>query len=109
MFYGTITTLAGDETLELQSVEIVEDRILLRLRDFASAPGPRGTKQPLAVGTQWTLADHNGTSETLAEQAASGSGPFAGQVDIAFRIGRALAPAEELQLRSADRSIRFSF
>jgi hypothetical protein len=107
VFYGAVTTLTGDDSLELQSVETRDGLLLIRLRDARTVSGPHGTEIAEAVRPGWTLVDSDGT-RIDALQTSSGSGPFSGVVDIAFATGSDHQLHGELQLTSPARTITFT-
>jgi hypothetical protein len=71
----------------VQLVEITGDYILIRMRgtDF-QADQHDGTQTPVVMNEIFTLQDANNT-KFKSLQRSSGSGPFMGQVDVAFDRG----------------------
>lgn len=71
--------------LRLQLVEVTDDFILIRLRSDETHPSQHPGGTTLLVMDEWfTLSDPEGTTAELFQK-SSGGGPFAGQVDLAFR------------------------
>ena len=60
--------------VNLQLVEIVEDHLIVHLRNRDSVAGHRDTRVPAIIGLAISLVDENGVALPL-EQSSSGGGP----------------------------------
>lgn len=103
----TITDQSGMD-LDLQSVEILDARLLLRfrVRDMVES-GPHRTLRPLLMEERPTLTDTNHVEAKL-EQSSSAAGPFAGIVDLAFCLPEHFDTVAPLTLRGEHLALTFT-
>jgi hypothetical protein len=108
MYVGSLRTVASTtDKLEVQALEVVEDLLLLRLRESRFVEGVRGTRVPASIGNTWRLSDRAGVV-LESQQVSSGGGPFTGQVDIAFLAPPTFDARSELTLSCGPISISFT-
>lgn len=118
---GEIAVLLMTETLEgsspgfeVQTVEIVEGYLLVRLRvdderkEYTDTPrGVRLRQRSLLEGGV-ILSDESGNRVSPLQSVGSGDGPFAGMEDIAFPLMPTLSLEGTLTLDTVDVHLRFA-
>jgi hypothetical protein len=108
-------TLEGSSPgFEVQTVEVVEGYLLVRLRVGDERQEYLDT--PRGVRLRWRslledgviLSDESGTRLSPLQSVGSGDGPFAGLEDIAFPLMPSLSLKGTLTLDTADVHLRFA-
>lgn len=99
---------------EVQTVEVVEGYLLVRLRvgderqEYLDTPrGVRLTRRSL-LEDGVILSDESGNRVSPLQSVSSGGGPFAGMEDIAFPLMPSLSLEGALTLDTADVHLRFA-
>jgi hypothetical protein len=106
-------SVTGDEELELQLIEVNAQYLFVRarggLREVSLSRGPSHPQSHLVTVftlAGCTLTDQHG-AVLNAEQMASGGGPFAGVLDIAFPRTTHIDLSGTLTLKFAEATARF--
>ncbi|MDQ0709229.1 hypothetical protein QFZ52_001881 [Arthrobacter woluwensis] len=114
MLLRTETLEGSSPGFEVQTVEIVEGYLLVRLRvdderqEYVDTPrGVRLTRRSL-LADGVNLSDESGNRLSPLQSAGFSDGPFAGMEDIAFPLMPSLSLEDTLTLETADVHLRFA-
>gem|GEM_PF-6234357 len=115
MLLMTKTLEGSSPGFEVQTVEVVEGYLLVRLRvgkqrqeEYRDTPMGRHRTRRTLLQDGVILSDESGNSVSPLQSVGSGDGPFAGMEEIAFPLMPSLSLEDILTLETADVRLRFA-